>query len=151
VGLPATAPDWNPEARCGNGLHYVPLVQGTDSQWRDGPSCVSDALRYAHGDYALWVVRAEVGRYPDGAPVLDQPPTAVMIDGHKAKARTLTPLARCGKSAAGRAHAALSAWAHAQWQADTAAHRETDTRASLASLERRLAATETTLREWRRG
>jgi hypothetical protein len=155
VGVPATAPDWAPHGGCGNGLHYVPAVvpaeEGRHGEiLRRGSECVSDALRYASGAYALWIVRAGlVSSAP--TPGIDETPEAVMIDGHKAKARTLTPLARVGTvGAGGRAQEALRGWRDAQWQLERSENAATDAERAHAALERRIAAARETLREWRR-
>lgn len=161
IGAPATAPDWQPTPHCGNGLHYIPAVQPEavagegnrnprETTPRNAADCVQDATRYAHGDYALWIVRADSTFYPDGAPNLTEAPTAVMIDGHKAKARTLTPLQRVGQSGPGRAHAALEAWRQAQWLAETTERRVSEGERNLASLTTRVALAERTLRDWRK-
>lgn len=151
IGQPATAPDWNAAPRCGQGLHYVPLMTphalGDAS---DAPRCVQDALSYAGGDsYALWIVRA------DAHEGLMSPPEAVMIDGHKAKARTLTPLERVGAFSVNGTRGpkvleALEAWdTHEQNERRTAdGARSNATRAS--QLAREIAQTRAVLKAWRR-
>lgn len=101
VGRAATDPAWTyPDPYCGRGLHYIPAVHAYSiTTPRAASDMISDALRYGGGHgYALWIVRADVNT-TDHTNALRVFAESVLIDGHKAKAHTLTPIAKIGASA----------------------------------------------------